>query len=231
MDYGRAYDLMIGRARDRVLVGYGEWHHVVPRCMGGGDTPDNLVKLTAREHYVAHALLARIHNTSKMWHAFAMMSISNRNNSRVSSSRHYAARKTARAKAMMLDNPMADPLTRAKVSSTRRRRLENGEIVPTQHTADERQRISERMKGDNNPSRKYPDRNQSSVSVMVEMTDGSVHTFPTKRACCAGLGIPRSTLDWCVQHGVGTAKHSIKSITNLAKGGRILKQEELPCGS
>lgn len=33
-------------------------HHVVPRCVGGSNDDDNLIKLTYREHYLCHALLA-----------------------------------------------------------------------------------------------------------------------------------------------------------------------------
>lgn len=32
-------------------------HHILPLCMDGSDFPDNLIKLTYREHYLAHALL------------------------------------------------------------------------------------------------------------------------------------------------------------------------------
>ena len=37
---------------------YKETHHIVPRCMGGGNNEDNLVDLFANEHYIAHKLLA-----------------------------------------------------------------------------------------------------------------------------------------------------------------------------
>lgn len=37
---------------------YYERHHIVPKCMGGGDEKDNLIDLYAREHFVAHKLLA-----------------------------------------------------------------------------------------------------------------------------------------------------------------------------
>lgn len=39
---------------------YGEWHHIIPRSMGGTDESDNLVKLTFREHFIAHLLLVKI---------------------------------------------------------------------------------------------------------------------------------------------------------------------------
>lgn len=61
MDYSRHYDRLIERARTRVLDGYVEVHHVIPRCMGGTDEPFNLVQLTAEEHFVAHALLHKMH--------------------------------------------------------------------------------------------------------------------------------------------------------------------------
>ena len=36
---------------------YHERHHIVPRCMGGGDDEENLIDLFAREHFMAHKLL------------------------------------------------------------------------------------------------------------------------------------------------------------------------------
>lgn len=61
MNYRPHYERLIARARGRVLSGYVERHHVVPRCMGGGDERANLVDLTAEEHYVAHQLLVKMH--------------------------------------------------------------------------------------------------------------------------------------------------------------------------
>lgn len=61
MNYTRIYDDLIKRAFNREIDGYYETHHILPRCMGGDDSDSNLVKLTAREHYVAHQLLAKIH--------------------------------------------------------------------------------------------------------------------------------------------------------------------------
>lgn len=62
MDYKRIYDQLVEKAKPRGLdkskhEGYFEIHHIVPRCMGGGDEPENLVMFTAREHYTAHLLL------------------------------------------------------------------------------------------------------------------------------------------------------------------------------
>lgn len=37
---------------------YHERHHIVPRCKGGTDEKDNLIDLFAKEHFIAHKLLA-----------------------------------------------------------------------------------------------------------------------------------------------------------------------------
>lgn len=61
MNYQAIYDRLIDRARGRVVEGYSERHHILPRCLGGSNAKSNLVRLTAEEHYVAHQLLVKIH--------------------------------------------------------------------------------------------------------------------------------------------------------------------------
>lgn len=61
------------------IDGYREIHHIVPRCMGGLDDDNNLVLLTAKEHYLCHGLLFEIYRqteyASKLACAFNMMTI------------------------------------------------------------------------------------------------------------------------------------------------------------
>lgn len=56
------YWSIISTAKQRINCqsDYFEVHHVVPRCLGGTDAKENLVKLTAREHFVCHRLLTKI---------------------------------------------------------------------------------------------------------------------------------------------------------------------------
>lgn len=61
MNYAKIYNNLIGRAKNRVLSGYVERHHIIPRCMGGGDDISNLVALTAEEHFIAHQLLVKMY--------------------------------------------------------------------------------------------------------------------------------------------------------------------------
>lgn len=78
MDYAKHYSLLISRAVGQTLEGYTEKHHILPRCMGGTDDPENLVRLTAREHFVAHQLLVKMHpEVSKLVFALRMLSAAN----------------------------------------------------------------------------------------------------------------------------------------------------------
>lgn len=65
MNYQKHYDLLCERAKNRVNKGYTEKHHIVPRCLGGTDEKENLVRLTPEEHYVAHQLLTKIYPNHK----------------------------------------------------------------------------------------------------------------------------------------------------------------------
>lgn len=60
MDYQAIYGRLIERGRNRVLDGYRERHHIVPKCLGGGNDKSNLVDLTPEEHFIAHLLLAKL---------------------------------------------------------------------------------------------------------------------------------------------------------------------------
>lgn len=56
--YLRWYENLVNKAKNRLSPqGYTEEHHIIPRSMGGLDTKENLVRLSAREHYIAHLLL------------------------------------------------------------------------------------------------------------------------------------------------------------------------------
>jgi hypothetical protein len=73
MNYINVYSQLISHAKLRGKVdGYKERHHVIPKALGGDNSENNLVDLTAREHFIAHMLLAKIHGGS-MWHAVSML--------------------------------------------------------------------------------------------------------------------------------------------------------------
>ena len=68
--YQRWYEALCDKARNRdIPTSYTEVHHIKPRSLGGSDDPSNLVRLTYREHFIAHWLLTKFHtgrNLQKM---------------------------------------------------------------------------------------------------------------------------------------------------------------------
>lgn len=55
---------------------YTEMHHIIPKSLGGSDCAENLVRLTAREHFICHWLLTKMtinENRYRMLYAFQMM--------------------------------------------------------------------------------------------------------------------------------------------------------------
>lgn len=58
--YTRWYYNIIKRAQTRIITGYTEKHHIIPRSLGGTNDQSNLVRLTAKEHFVCHLLLTKM---------------------------------------------------------------------------------------------------------------------------------------------------------------------------
>lgn len=74
MNYQKHYNQLIARGQNRILEDYTEQHHILPKCLGGPNTQDNLVRLTPEEHYVAHQLLVKLYPEHKglIWAAIQM---------------------------------------------------------------------------------------------------------------------------------------------------------------
>ena len=79
MQYNLIYTQLVDRGLKRgVIEGYKEVHHIIPKCMGGSNSIDNLVALTPEEHYLAHLLLLKIYpNNYKLLYAARLMTVGN----------------------------------------------------------------------------------------------------------------------------------------------------------
>jgi hypothetical protein len=74
MEYLKIYNQIINNAKSRTINGYTEKHHIVPKCLGGTNKKDNIVSLTAKEHYICHKLLCEIYpDENKLKYAFWRM--------------------------------------------------------------------------------------------------------------------------------------------------------------
>jgi hypothetical protein len=120
MDYRRHYNLLMERAKIRNLSGYTEQHHIVPRCMGGSDEKDNLVLLTAEEHFVAHQLLVKMYpdHLGLLWAISAMRHATDR---MVRNNKMYGwlRRRFAAMLSKMMTGRTMSPESRAKMSAAK----------------------------------------------------------------------------------------------------------------
>lgn len=88
--YANWYRIIIGSAQSQQRIKTAEYerHHIVPRCLGGSNSSENLVLLTHREHYICHLLLCKMTDDRlalrKLANAFDFMS-----NTRAITARRY----------------------------------------------------------------------------------------------------------------------------------------------
>lgn len=77
MNYKKIYNQLCSINHNE---GYGEVHHIIPTCMGGSNDKSNLVRLSAKGHYIAHWLLVKIYPSNrKLQFAFKIMNHKNSN--------------------------------------------------------------------------------------------------------------------------------------------------------
>lgn len=98
MNYRKIYNQIIKNRKFNEVEGYTEKHHILPRSLGGTDEKNNLINLTAREHFLCHFLLAKMYEKEtfgwyKMNHAFLMMKCESYNQIRYFNSRLYESLK------------------------------------------------------------------------------------------------------------------------------------------
>lgn len=75
MNYEKIYEQIISRRKIELFEGYTERHHIIPKCLGGTDEDENLVNLSAREHFIVHLLLVKMHPQNlKLLYAANLMS-------------------------------------------------------------------------------------------------------------------------------------------------------------
>ncbi len=58
--YTNTYNSIIEKRKRLKPSGYSEKHHIIPTSLGGGNVKENIVRLTAKEHYICHLLLVKM---------------------------------------------------------------------------------------------------------------------------------------------------------------------------
>lgn len=128
--YSICYNNIINRAKARVLVEYSEVHHIIPKSIGGTNNKENLVRLTAREHFICHLLLIRmVQGKAKyqMQKAISMMTVRNKFQKRYRiTSRQFEKIKKESSIAMSIltkGKPKHSPESKKKLSDKAKGRL------------------------------------------------------------------------------------------------------------
>jgi hypothetical protein len=130
MNHQKIYSQIIERAKNRQLEGYKEKHHILPKCLGGNNDKDNLIGLTAREHFLCHMLLCEIYpNNIKLKHALFLMAIGkqkNKYNHYIINSKTYERLKIEYSN--MLKNTPRSTETKDKISKSKKGSILSDEI-------------------------------------------------------------------------------------------------------
>lgn len=93
--YTKYYYSIIGKAQAQKTADdcYTEKHHIIPKSLGGSNRQENLVILSARQHFVCHLLLTKmvtgLHRRSMAWALHRMTFSKTKNTNRSFTSRQF----------------------------------------------------------------------------------------------------------------------------------------------
>ena len=194
--YTRIYYSIISSRMPSSHKEYVEIHHIIPRSLGGTNNKDNLIELTAKEHFIMHRLLCKMTeglDKAKMYYAFNMMLVSNNKQqgragkltsasymilkkeiAKNTSLHHKGLKKPhSKDKPRKIRPPISDE-TRKKMSESRKMLWQTEEYKNTnkredyKHSEETKLKISLKAKGKNSPTkgRKYTEEQRINRSIL-----------------------------------------------------------------
>lgn len=182
---------------------YHECHHIIPRCMDGTDDEENLIDLFAREHFIAHRLLALENpNNAKLVFAWNMMSVKGRSKERYTlTPEEYEELRKAMASAMSNINKgrrltedqrqaMSKRLKGVPKSEEHKKKisLSHVGIKPSKET---KQKLSEWQIGDKSP--------KAQKIIQYDLECNYIREWGCIKDASDALGITRSGINRCCQ--------------------------------
>lgn len=213
--YTNWYSSIIENSLDKNIPTYTERHHIVPKSFAKElsiidiHSPENLVNLTAKEHFICHRLLTKMFQGAfkrKMSYAIHRLTYSQNGRKRESyvSSRHYEiVRKQHSANLTGEGNPMFgkshSPETKEKIREKAKKRRASKEL---------KDHYSKIRKGEGNPMygkthtaharQKISDANKGERVGKDNFFYGKTHTAETKkRISAARKSQPKTTCPHC----------------------------------
>ena len=192
MDYGKVYAELVASRKPRGTKkeSHYEIHHIIPRCLGGADVKENYVKLTFREHYIAHWLLTKIYPNSIGIHYGFLCMLRDPHGKRLLTSR-------------MVEN------IKKQFSDFKRWHIN---VSNPGKTSQSREAASQRMNSERNPMKGHPEKNHTAAPHTVFFTNGTTKTYTYGKLGYEELKISRSTWIVAVRTGKAIPKYKISKI-------------------
>lgn len=224
--YETWYASITKRGQYRHIDSYTESHHIIPKSLGGNDDPTNITKLTAREHFICHWLLTKIHREGeahwKMLNAIRIMRAENAKQTR------YSNKITAR-----VYNNLKEEYSKLQ---SEKMMGENNPMYGRPVSEEVRRGRSDRAAGDNNPSKR------PGVGAKISDAKTGKKREPFSKEWLAKLAASNtkerngmygkthkeSTLELMRQKAIGR-KQSAETIAKKAEAIRGTKREKKLC--
>lgn len=165
--------------RDLILEEGYELHHIIPKALGGKNEDSNMIKLTCREHYIAHLILWKC-GYQKMAYAFWRMNNNNKDYGCRLNSRQYEQLRLDRSK-ILSEGQMGELNHRyGKHHSEEWKRKVSEKLKGKLHSPESYKRAGEKQKGEKNHRYgKHP--SQETIEKIVAKTRGQKRTEEQKQ--------------------------------------------------
>lgn len=202
MNYIKIYERIIESSKNRIADGYTEKHHILPRCMGGGDEKENIAVLTAREHFICHWLLYKHYRIKSLAFAWHMMKMNLRGARYTSRSFKYAKEAFSKAMTEFNTGRVASDETRRKQSIAKKGCIPWNKGIRVKH-----KKSQLRIDYDNNPI------------LCKECREPLDFRYRLKRTYCSNKCANKDISSWFVPH---------EAIVN---SGSFKKGHEMECST
>lgn len=200
-------------------------HHIIPKSMGGTDDENNIIKLTYREHFIAHLLLSRLYQNNKMTYAFYRMKNKTNNSKLYESYKNKFIESISGENAYWYGKPKyLQPMYGKKLSKNAKLKIsiankgDNNYWRHHQFSEEHKKKLSESRTGDKNPNynREFSDEHKRKIS---NSKLGSKHSDETKEKisnAVSGKNNPR--------YGVIVSDETKKKMSESLKGRKNSKE-------
>lgn len=176
MNWTQIHNQIIERAKGRILNGYSEKHHIIPKCLGGTNDSNNLVSLTGREHFIIHKLLCLIYPHKSKLHWAVFMMANGKGNKKQDRSYRISSREYQRLKESLIHLP--ESIEQMRVANTG-----NKYRVGTTHSVESKEIISKKAKGRVSPrkGKTLSNETKEKLSISAKGKKRNPHTNETKQ--------------------------------------------------